>query len=96
MNKRIINPIKRRQLMKRILYRIQQTNQLGGYRYVGEWGARIKRQHDQQTKRYNNLRFFWQSPLRVEPSCSRCSLLRGLSMIMGGILLLMFIKHVYG
>lgn len=95
MSKRCVNLIKRQKLMKRIQMRIQQSNQLGGYRYVGEWGSRIKQQHYQQTKRYNNLRFFWQSPLRVEPGYSRGSLLHGILLILLGILMFTLID-VYG
>lgn len=90
--KRFINPIKRRHLLCRIRERVNQSNQLGGYRYIGEWGPRVKQLHAQQTNRYNKLRFFWQSPLHVEPICHRCSILRGPLLIVCGIVLLWFVN----
>lgn len=55
------NCYKRYTLLRKIQRQMDMVNQMGCYRFIGEWGIRLNVRYTSYTNRYNRLRFWWQS-----------------------------------
>lgn len=96
MSKYLVSPVKRFRVLKNIQSRMDRSNQLGSYRYIGEWGARVQKQHESCIKNYNKLRFFWQPPKHINSTCVRCTWISKMVVILFILIgLTSLIHHLY-
>lgn len=55
---------KRYKTVKQIQNKMDKVDQLGCYKFIGEWGCRLHTNYKCYIKSYNKLRFWWQPKKR--------------------------------
>lgn len=62
---RIAHLYKRYCVICNIRKKINKLDQMGGYRFIGEWGERLKKRYNRLVCHYNKFSFFWQKRKHV-------------------------------